>query len=54
MILAGLTLIYLLIWPDDKGAQIERALEEMAKDKPGRTSGGEHLIVLHRDGGDDD
>jgi len=52
-IFAGLTLIYLLIWPDDKGAQIERQLEEMAKDKPGRSHPGEHLIVLHTYGEDE-
>jgi len=38
IILSGLTLIYLLIWPDDKGAAIEKQLNELAKDKSPGTS----------------
>jgi len=34
IILAGLTLIYLFVKPEDKGAAIEKELEEMAKEKP--------------------
>jgi len=36
IILAGLTLIFLLIWPDDKGKLIEQQLKEMANERPGK------------------
>jgi len=54
LILAGLTLFYLMAWPNDKGAQIEKQLEAMIKDKPGeRRIGGEHLIIMHTDDDED-